>query len=49
LALLALIMSVAPEVSTWAPIEVVLALLLLIAASLAIVALRRGLSASRGR
>lgn len=47
LVLLALIVSVAPEVGTWPPIEAGIALMLLVAATLALVALRRGLAASR--
>ncbi len=45
--LLALIVTEAPEIGTWPPIEVVIALLMLAAVLLASVALRRGLGAAR--
>lgn len=48
LALLTLITLEAPEVGTWPPIEVGIALLMLAAAVLAVVALRRGLAARSG-
>lgn len=47
-ALLALIVTEAPQVGTWPPIEVVIALLMLAAVLLASIALRRGLEAARG-
>ena len=46
--LLALIVTEAPQVGTWPPIEVVIALLMLAAVLLAVVAFRRGLAAARG-